>query len=159
VSQLSLHTHTHTGGCIQKFPDWPLVVRTAMVQLSATRCSCIAILWVSLVSFAARTLCFASQRVFIVVISLSTQSRNFRTYPRVCVCVKYYIVPHAESLLPWKNLFLWLILHNTRSLAVTQSLETSCYENQKRIWKGEVFYNYMPNICLLWQRKLQVTDS
>jgi hypothetical protein len=38
-----------------------------MVQLSATRCSCIAILSVSLVSFAAITLCVASQRVFVVV--------------------------------------------------------------------------------------------
>jgi hypothetical protein len=38
-----------------------------MVQLSATRCSCIAILWVSLTCFAAMTLCVASQRVFIVV--------------------------------------------------------------------------------------------
>jgi hypothetical protein len=38
-----------------------------MVQLSAIRCSCIAILWVSLVNFAAITLCVASQRVFIVV--------------------------------------------------------------------------------------------
>jgi hypothetical protein len=38
-----------------------------MVQLSATRSSCIAILWVSLVSFAAVTLYVASQRVFIVV--------------------------------------------------------------------------------------------
>jgi hypothetical protein len=38
-----------------------------MVQLSATRCSYIATLWVSLVSFAAITLCVASQRVFIVV--------------------------------------------------------------------------------------------
>jgi hypothetical protein len=38
-----------------------------MVQLSATRCSCIAVLLVSLVSFAAITLCIASQRVFIVV--------------------------------------------------------------------------------------------
>jgi hypothetical protein len=36
-----------------------------MVQLFTTRCSCIAILWVSLVSFAAITLCVASQRVFI----------------------------------------------------------------------------------------------
>jgi hypothetical protein len=36
------------------------------VQLSATRCSCIAILWVSLVSFAAITLCDASQGVFVV---------------------------------------------------------------------------------------------
>jgi hypothetical protein len=31
-----------------------------MVQLSVTRCNCIAILWVSLVSFAAITLCIAS---------------------------------------------------------------------------------------------------
>jgi hypothetical protein len=38
-----------------------------MVQLSATRCSCIAILLVSLVSFATITLCVASQGVFIVV--------------------------------------------------------------------------------------------
>jgi hypothetical protein len=38
-----------------------------MVRLSATRCSCIATLWVSLVSFAAITLCVASQRVFVVV--------------------------------------------------------------------------------------------
>jgi hypothetical protein len=38
-----------------------------MVQLSATRCSCIAISWPSLVSFAAITLCVAFQREFIVV--------------------------------------------------------------------------------------------
>jgi hypothetical protein len=31
-------------------------------------CSCIAILWVSLVSFAATIVCVASQRVFIVVV-------------------------------------------------------------------------------------------
>jgi len=35
-----------------------------MEQLSATRCSCVAFLWVSLVSFSALTLCIASQRVF-----------------------------------------------------------------------------------------------
>jgi len=39
-----------------------------MVQLSAMRCSCLSILWVSLVSFAIITLCVASQQVFIVVI-------------------------------------------------------------------------------------------
>jgi hypothetical protein len=38
-----------------------------MIQLSATSCSCIAILCVSLVSFAAIILCVASQRVFVVV--------------------------------------------------------------------------------------------
>jgi hypothetical protein len=39
-----------------------------MVQLSATRCSCIAILWGSLVRFAVITLCVAYQRVFIFVV-------------------------------------------------------------------------------------------
>jgi hypothetical protein len=39
-----------------------------MVQLSATKCNCIAILWVSIVSFAAIILCVASQQVFIVVV-------------------------------------------------------------------------------------------
>jgi hypothetical protein len=39
-----------------------------MVQLSATGCSCIAILSASLVSFAAINLCVAFQRVFIVVV-------------------------------------------------------------------------------------------
>jgi hypothetical protein len=34
---------------------------------TAIRCGCIAILWVSLVNFAAITLCVATQRVFIVV--------------------------------------------------------------------------------------------
>jgi hypothetical protein len=54
------------------------------VQLSATRCGCIAILWVSLVSFAAITLCVASQREFIVVgfIWLSGGWEFFSSPPR-----------------------------------------------------------------------------
>jgi hypothetical protein len=39
-----------------------------MVPPSATRCSCIAILWVSVVSFATITLCVPSQRVFIIIV-------------------------------------------------------------------------------------------
>jgi hypothetical protein len=60
-----------------------------MVQLSATRCSCIVILWVSLVSFAAITLCVASQRVFIVVVYFGIDSvRKLLDTPScVCVCV------------------------------------------------------------------------
>jgi hypothetical protein len=46
-------------GCL----EWEL----QMVQLSATRCSCINILWVSLMSFAAITFCVASQWVFVVI--------------------------------------------------------------------------------------------
>jgi hypothetical protein len=54
-----------------------------MVQLEATRYSCIAILWVSLVSFAAITLCVASQRVLTVVYFVMTQSGKFWIYPRI----------------------------------------------------------------------------
>jgi hypothetical protein len=55
---------------------------------SVTRCSCIATLWVSLVSFVAITLCVVSQRVFIFVfvISLTTQSGNFWILP----CTRRY---------------------------------------------------------------------
>jgi hypothetical protein len=39
------------------------------VELSATMCSFIAILWVSLVSFAAVTLCVASEWVFVIIVA------------------------------------------------------------------------------------------
>jgi hypothetical protein len=57
-----------------------------MVQLSANRRSCIAILSVSLVSFAAITLYIASQRVFVIVVVLDfvmTQSGNFWINTRI----------------------------------------------------------------------------
>jgi hypothetical protein len=66
-------------GCIQKFPDWLPGAKTAN-GTAATRCNCIAILWVRLVSFAAITLCVASQQVFVVVVVVyffMTQSGNF----------------------------------------------------------------------------------
>jgi hypothetical protein len=55
-----------------------------MVQLSATRCNCIAILWVTLVSFAAIPLCIASQWVIpnVSVYFIMTQSGNFWIHPR-----------------------------------------------------------------------------
>jgi hypothetical protein len=56
-----------------------------MVQLSATGCSCIAILCVSLVSFSAITLCVASQRVFIFccLFRYRLSPGNFWIYPRM----------------------------------------------------------------------------
>jgi hypothetical protein len=47
-------------GCM----EWELQI----LQLSATKCSCIAVLWISLVSFVAITLCVASQWAFIIII-------------------------------------------------------------------------------------------
>jgi hypothetical protein len=52
----------------ESFRTGRLERKLQMVQPSVTKCSCIAILCVSLVSFAAITLCVASQQVFIVVV-------------------------------------------------------------------------------------------
>jgi hypothetical protein len=70
-------------GVSKSFRTGRLEQKLQMIQLSATRCSCIAILWASLVSFAAITLCVAFQRVFIVVsvYFLMTQSGNFWIHP------------------------------------------------------------------------------
>jgi hypothetical protein len=80
--------------------EWEL----QMVKLSATRFSCIVILWVSLVSFAAITLRVVSQRVFIDVISLWLSPETFgytlvRTYyvwMYVCTLHTYiYYIYHS----------------------------------------------------------------
>jgi hypothetical protein len=72
-----------------------------MVQLSAIRCSCIAILWVTLVSFVAITLRVASQRVFIVVYLVMTQSGNFWIHPHIAQISYSYFNRENE----WKIFF------------------------------------------------------
>jgi hypothetical protein len=72
--------HNAYEGVSKSFRTGRLGRELQMVQLFVTRCNCIAILSVSLVSFAAITFCVASQRVFTVVISL-TQSGNFWIHP------------------------------------------------------------------------------
>jgi len=70
-------------GVSKSFRTGRLERELQMVQLSAIRYNCIAILWVSLLSLAAVTLCVASQRVFIVVVDfVITQSGNFWIHPR-----------------------------------------------------------------------------
>jgi hypothetical protein len=64
-----------------------------MVQLYATKCSCIIILWVSVVSFASITLCIASQCVFTVVCYFVMESvRKFWIYSRNIIVDSYYSV-------------------------------------------------------------------
>jgi hypothetical protein len=66
--------------CVSKtFRTGRLERELQMVQLSTTRCSCIAILWVSLVSFAAITLRVASQRVFIVYFDIDSAQKILDT--------------------------------------------------------------------------------
>jgi hypothetical protein len=80
-----------------------------MVQLSATRCSCIAILWDSLVSFAAITLCVSSQRVCIIIV------------------VVYFVIDSVRKLLDtpsYASVFSVTYKQTTNSVAVMKSTST-----------------------------------
>jgi hypothetical protein len=58
----------HTDETVSKrFRTGRLERELQMAELSATRCSCIAVLWVSIMSFAATALNVASQWVFVVI--------------------------------------------------------------------------------------------
>jgi hypothetical protein len=85
MKQADRHAPHTCEGVSKSFRTGRLEQKLQMVQLSATRCSCIAILWVSLVSFAAITLCVASQQVFIAVsiCFVMTQSGIFWIHPRI----------------------------------------------------------------------------
>jgi hypothetical protein len=78
-----IHSHLMYEGVSKSFRTGRLERKLQMVQLSATRCICIAILWASLVSFAALTLCIASHLVFLLVSIVMTQSGNFWIPPRM----------------------------------------------------------------------------
>jgi hypothetical protein len=93
---------TFYEGVTKSFRTGLLEWELQMVQLSATRCSFIAILWVSLVSFVAIILCVASQRVFVVAVyfvidsvrklldTSSVCSLNLRdSLPALITCVIY----------------------------------------------------------------------
>jgi hypothetical protein len=70
-------------GVFRSFRTGRLEQELQMVQLSANMCGYIAILWVSIVSFAAVTFRVASQRVFVfVAYFVMTQSGNFWVHPR-----------------------------------------------------------------------------
>jgi hypothetical protein len=62
VHALMLHE-----GVSESFRTGRLYWELQMVHLSATRCSCVAILWVRLVRFAAITLCVTFEWVFVIV--------------------------------------------------------------------------------------------
>jgi hypothetical protein len=68
-------------GISKSFRTGRLERELQMVQLSATRRSCISILWVSLVSFAAIIIYVASQRQFIIVYFVMDSVRELLDSP------------------------------------------------------------------------------
>jgi hypothetical protein len=105
-------------GVSKSFRTGRLEQELQMVQLSATRYSYTATFWVSLVSFAAVTLCVTSQRVFIFIVVM-TQSGNFwinpRMVPRKSVpeiwCFKISYCGSSRTVL---NLFVYFILDSIK---------------------------------------------
>jgi hypothetical protein len=91
-----------------------------MVQLSATRCNFNAIMWVSLVSFAAITLCVDSQRVFIVVAYFVIGSVRKFLYTPSYMC-KFLSRFTLYSLSNWKT------LSNKRLINHSRPMEFVCF--------------------------------
>jgi hypothetical protein len=87
-------------GVSRSFRTGRLERELKIVQLSATRFSFITISWVSLVRFAAITLCVASQRV-IAKVSLyfvMTQSGNFWIHLRTVLCKFLHLFTNSPPL-------------------------------------------------------------
>jgi hypothetical protein len=97
-------------GVSKSFRTGRLERELQMVQLSATRCSCIALLWVSLVSFAVITLCIASQRVFIVVsvYFVINSIRKRLDTPSYLKCVWILVYDGLITCTVYGIVFLWL---------------------------------------------------
>jgi hypothetical protein len=113
------------------------------VQLSATRCSCIAILWVTLVSFAAIALSVASQRVFIVVsvYFVMTQSGNFWIHSHMCLPLEYtYLLLFLQKLSCCTYVFMQTsYMQDTLHANHLQMFLFSCCCSQFSCWHEDVY--------------------
>jgi hypothetical protein len=98
-----------------------------MVQLSASRCICIAILWVSLVSFSVITLCVASQRVFIVVFFIIDSVRKLWIRP----CIRFATTDLSRPLRCKVSQRTHLEKH------VYSKCGVSCWCLQVSVWKSQ----------------------
>jgi hypothetical protein len=85
-------------GVSKSFRTGRLERELQMVQLCTARCSCIAILWFSLVSVAAITLCVASQRVFIVVYFVIDSVRKILDIPSYFMSLQSRIINFHHQL-------------------------------------------------------------
>jgi hypothetical protein len=112
---------TYVRGCIQIFRTGRLERELQMVQLSTTRWSCIAILCVSLVSFAAITLCVASQRVFIIV-------------------SVYFVIDSVRKLLVTPSYMLVLVIYSEDPKVFSLWNIDISYSRQKRALSTTVVY-------------------
>jgi hypothetical protein len=90
-------------GVSKSFRTGRLAREMQMIQLSATRCSCVGVLWASLVSFASITLCVASHPVFVVYFVIDSVRKLLDTpsCPLGCVERQVYEMGPTQPLLQW----------------------------------------------------------
>jgi hypothetical protein len=110
-----------------------------MIQLSATRCSCIAILWVSLVNSAAITFCVASQLVFVVYfVRLSPETFG---YTLINCCLPCYTISQNALLLhPYTKHFLRNFFSYTCGLCSTLKVRNHLPIRTKQL-KNPIIFN------------------
>jgi hypothetical protein len=115
-----------------------LELELLIVQLSATTCSYIAILWVSLVSFASITLCVASRRVFIVVsvyFVIDSVRKLFDTlsYMRMCFNIRVEFlrfVTQCNVVVWWKMEAAW----TSKTLVSSHNLTRRLNPEELEFW-------------------------
>jgi hypothetical protein len=106
-------------GVSKSFRTGRLERELQMIQLSATSCSCSAVLWVSLLNFAAITLCVAFQRMSIVSIYFVTDSvrKILDTLPYFLMNVKIDETCSSLSIIPTYS---FLTRHSLPKLSETR---------------------------------------
>jgi hypothetical protein len=133
-----------------------------MIQLSATRCSCIAILWLSLVSFAAIALCVASQQVLLLSssssssISLSTESGNFWRQPRISLSI-FCMKKSVKKLYPEKRHVIYLMYQCFVQATVfegTSNIWLTNWMEQSLSWELDSYSASEETPHLLWNLKV-----
>jgi hypothetical protein len=116
-------------GVSKSFRTGRLQRELQIVQLSVTRCSCIVILWVSLVSFAAITFCIASQRVFVVYFVIDSVRKLLDTHS--------YKTLHQTYIFP-SNHFTKFSVQSVRSIQ-HRTIYIICFSHK-------YFYIYFPHV-------------
>jgi len=109
-----------------------------MVQLSATRCSCITILWVSLVSFSTINLCVASQ-----------YQLSLETFGYTLIMVKSTIV---SSIKMGRN----ILHHMSLSMGPYESYNDNALSVSKSQW---ITSRYMPGKLTFWSPHVHYKPS
>jgi hypothetical protein len=127
TATFSIH-YLQYEGVSKSFRTGRLERELQMVQLSASRCSCMAILWVSLVSFAAITLCVVSQLVFSVivfhfVIDSGRQLFDTPSYTRARKHARTYIHTYIHTYIYMNNMIRKWPLTSRSSITINRNLK------------------------------------